>query len=288
MAKGSTATEQSKEHHEPATQDWPAGIGETSVWPLLTGAGVATLYLGAMLLAISHGSDAIIPSWPGAVVFLGGVALFAFGVFGWLYHGFIYHYWQRGTDRHESMTLRVAMLLFLGTEIATFGAGFAYYFYVRVRPWPPESLPHLLSSLVLVNTLLLVASSVTIHFAHHALREGDHQRFEYLTGATVFLGILFLGGQVYEYYEFVVVEGFTVSSGLFASAFFGLTGLHGLHVSLGVVVLAIVFVRARWLDQYSAERMTSVSTASMYWHFVDAIWLFLVVSLYVVGSIAVP
>jgi cytochrome c oxidase subunit 3 len=287
MTDGPSAAHEDDEHH-PAVQDWPAGVSETSVWPFAAAIGVATLYVGAALAGMSIGSDAVIPAWPGPVVFLGGLGLFLVGLFGWTYHGFVYRYWSRGTDSHDSLTLRTAMVLFLGTELATFGGGFGYYFYVRARPWPQGEIPHLLSSLVLVNTVLLVASSVTIHYALHALRDDDHTRFVRLTGLTVLLGVVFLGGQVYEYYEFVVVEGYTATSGLFASAFYGLTGLHGLHVSLGVVVLSIVFVRGWLLDQYSADRTTSVVTASMYWHFVDAVWLFLVASLYVGGSLAVP
>jgi cytochrome c oxidase subunit 3 len=96
---------------------------------------------------------------------------------------------------------------------------------------------------------------------------------------TLLLGVVFIGGQVLEYYEFIVEKGFTLTSGLFASAFFGLTGLHGLHVTLGAVIIGIVFVRGL-RGQYSAERHVSVTTASMYWHFVDIIWIFLVVVLY--------
>jgi cytochrome c oxidase subunit 3 len=91
--------------------------------------------------------------------------------------------------------------------------------------------------------------------------------------------VVFIGGQIYEYYEFIIHENFTIAEGAYASAFYGLTGLHGLHVSLGAVLLGIVFVRALY-GQYDAERHTSVSTASMYWHFVDAVWIFLVVVLY--------
>ena len=98
-------------------------------------------------------------------------------------------------------------------------------------------------------------------------------------GVTLLLGIVFLAGQVYEYYEFIVHEGFTITEGAYGSAFYGLTGLHGLHVSLGAVLLAIVFVRALY-GQYSPEKHTSVSTVSMYWHFVDVVWVFLVVVLY--------
>jgi cytochrome c oxidase subunit 3 len=132
----------------------------------------------------------------------------------------------------------------------------------------------------MVNTIILIISSVTLHYAHVALRNGDRRRFLSLLGVTLLLGIIFLGGQALEYYEFIVHENFTIAEGAYASAFYGLTGLHGLHVSLGAVLLLIVFARAM-MGQYSAERHTSVSTVSMYWHFVDVVWVFLVVVLYI-------
>lgn len=287
MSDGTTAHEEG-EHAEPAVHDWPAGVPETSVWPLVATLGVATLYTGASLVGMSFGRDAIFPKWPGPVLVLGGLGFFVVGLFGWLYHGFVHRYWTRTIDPHNRLTLRTAMILFLSTELATFGAGFGYYFYIRSRPWPPEHIPHLLSSLVLVNTVLLVTSSVTMHFAEHALRKNKRKRFVRLVGVTLALGVVFLGGQAYEYYKFIVTENYTFTSGIFASGFFGLTGLHGLHVTLGVVLLSIVFVRGWLLDHYSAKRLASVSTVSMYWHFVDAVWLFLVASVYVGGSLGVP
>jgi cytochrome c oxidase subunit 3 len=172
------------------------------------------------------------------------------------------------------------MVLFLLSDVATFSAGFVYYAFVRVGAWPPEHLPPLLGSLVAANTLLLLASSVTLHYGHAALESGDRRRFVGLLAVTVALGVVFVAGQALEYYEFVAGEGFTLSSGAFASAFYGLTGLHGLHVCLGVVLLAIVLARAL-RGEYSAERDASVRTASLYWHFVDAVWVFLVAVLYV-------
>jgi cytochrome c oxidase subunit 3 len=171
------------------------------------------------------------------------------------------------------------MVLFLVTDVMTFSAGFVYYFFVRTGSWPPGELPHLLTSLVLINTAILVLSSGTLHVAHEAIREGKRRRFLALLGVTVLLGVVFVGGQLYEYYQLLVVEGASYND-VFGSAFFALTGLHGLHVALGVILLGIVFVRGL-AGQFSAERHTSVATASMYWHFVDVVWIFLVVTLYV-------
>jgi len=268
------------EHHLPATEDWPHGFGEASWWPFVTAIGGSGIYVGAALLVLSMGENALVSQTIGAGAMAGSVGIFLVGLYGWLYHAFVSDFWERGTDYHSDKTLKFAMLLFLGTELATFGAGFVYYFIVRGgEVWTQAVVPEVFGSLVIINTLILIASSVTLHFSHLALRNGNRSRFLKLLGATLLLGIVFIGGQVYEYYEFIVHEGFTVGGGIYGSAFYGLTGLHGLHVTMGAVLLGIVFVRA-YYGQYSAERHTSVSTASMYWHFVDVVWIFLVVVLY--------
>ncbi|PSQ67259.1 MAG: heme-copper oxidase subunit III [Halobacteriales archaeon SW_9_67_24] len=238
-------------HHLPADEDWPRGFGEASWWPFVSAAGAAGLYVGAALFLLGRSNVDIVPPIAGPAVVVASVGLFLTGLFGWLYHAFIADFWARGTDEHSANSLRFAMVL---------------------------------SSLVLVNTAILVLSSFTFHFAEVALRKGNRQRFLGLLSVTALLGIVFIGGQVLEYYEFIVHEEFTLTSGIFASAFFGLTGLHGLHVTMGAILIGIVLVRA-FAGQYSAERHTSVSTVSMYWHFVDVVWLFLVVVLYV-GAVA--
>jgi cytochrome c oxidase subunit 3 len=271
-------------HHLPAVDDWPRGFGEASWWPFATAVGAAGIYVAAALFVLGRGEESIVNPVLGPAAFAGSALAFLVGVYGWLYHAFVVNFWERGTDRHSGRTLRFAMLLFLGSEVATFGAGFVYYFFIRAGAWPPGNLPHLVSSLVLVNTAILVASSFTLHFAHVALRQGKRNRFLALLATTLALGVVFIGGQALEYYEFIVNEKFTIAEGAFGSAFYGLTGLHGLHVSLGAVLLGIVLVRAL-RGQYSADRHTSVSTASMYWHFVDVVWVFLVVVLYVGATI---
>ena len=268
------------EHHLPATEDWPHGFGEASWWPFVTAIGGSGIYVSAALLVLSIGENALVSQTIGAGAMAGSVGLFLVGIYGWLYHAFVSDFWERGTDYHSDKTLKFAMLLFLGSEIATFGAGFVYYFIVRGgEVWTQAAVPEVFGSLVIVNTLLLIASSVTLHYSHIALRSGNRSRFLKLMGATLLLGTVFIGGQVYEYYEFIVHKGFSIGGGIYGSAFYGLTGLHGLHVTMGAVLLGIVFIRG-YYGQYSAERHTSVSTASMYWHFVDIVWIFLVVVLY--------
>ncbi|SFS88393.1 cytochrome c oxidase subunit 3 [Halostagnicola kamekurae] len=271
-------------HVPPAEDDWPRGFGEASWWPLVTAVGIAGLYFGAAFLLLSRGAEPLVGPALGGVVLVGGVAIFLGGLYGWTYHGFVRTYWTR-PSRPEAggVDLRWGMVLFLATDVMTFSAGFVYYFFIRTGPWPPGELPSLVSSIVLANTAILVASSVTLHVAHEAIREGNRRRFLGLLAVTVLLGLVFVGGQAFEYYELLVVDGIGVTD-VFGSSFFALTGLHGLHVALGVILLGIVLVRAV-TGQFSADRHTAVSTVSMYWHFVDLVWIILVVTLYV-GSVA--
>ena len=267
-------------HHLPAVEDWPRGFGEASWWPFITAFGAAGFYIGASLYVLSTGDNALVPTMYGPIAFIASAWLFLVGLYGWTYHAFVKAYWD---SEGTGVGLKMGMLAFLGSEIATFGAGFVYYFFIRSDAW--SNLPELVvsgnifSSLVIANTVILIISSVTLHYAHVALREDDRRRFVGLLGLTLLLGVIFLGGQVYEYYEFIVHENFTVAEGAYGSAFYGLTGLHGLHVSLGAVLLGIVFVRAL-LGQYTSQKHTSVTTVSMYWHFVDVVWVFLVIVLY--------
>jgi cytochrome c oxidase subunit 3 len=266
-------------HHLPAVEDWPRGFGEASWWPFVTAMGGAGIYIGVALWIIE---DFVHPL-AGPAVLAGSVGLFLTGIYGWLYHAFITKFWTRDTTENGVSSLRWGMMAFLGSELGTFGALFGYYFYFRAgsSEWIlPATTPDLLSSLILANTAILVASSFTLHWAHVAIRSDDRTNFLRGMGLTLLLGVVFLGGQALEYFEFIAHEGFTFSEGIYGSAFFGLTGLHGLHVMLGVVIMSIVFVRGLY-GQYSAERHLSVSTASMYWHFVDVVWVFLVVVLYV-------
>ncbi|RDI70841.1 cytochrome c oxidase subunit 3 [Halopelagius longus] len=276
---GTEETHDDHGHHLPAVEDWPRGFGEASWWPFVTAVGGAGIYVAAALYILGRGENAIVGPVVGPAVFVGSVALFLAGIYGWLYHAFVSHFWSRTASEKGESKLRWGMLAFLGSELGTFGALFGYYFYIRAGAWPPQELPHLLGSLVLVNTALLIASSLTLHWAHVGIRQNNRKKFVGGLAVTLLLGLIFIGGQVYEYYEFIVHSDFSLTTGIFGTAFYGLTGLHGLHVSLGAVILGIVFVRAL-MGQYSAERHVSVSTASMYWHFVDVVWIFLVVVLY--------
>ena len=267
-------------HHLPAVEDWPKGFGEASWWPFVTAFGASGFYIGAALYVLGQSSAELVGQTVGPAVFVGSTFVFLAGLYGWVYHAFVKHFWSRETG--ENRALRWGMILFLGTEVTTFGAGFVYYFFIRVGgKWAGAHVPEgFLGALVVANTIILVLSSITLHYAHVALRNDNRSRFLGLLVTTFVLGLVFIAGQIYEYYEFIVHEGLAFSGGIFESAFFGLTGLHGLHVAMGVVMLSIVLYRAR-RGQFSGERHAAVTTASTYWHFVDAVWLVLVAALYV-------
>lgn len=268
-------------HHLPAVEDWPRGFGEASWWPFVTAVGAASVYVAAALYILGQSGSGLVGPMVGPATMVVAVGIFLAGLYGWVYHAFVSHFWSRESSGQSANKLRWGMLAFLGSELATFGALFGYYFYIRAGNWSSifVGIPTLTGSLVLINTTLLIASSITLHYAHVAIRNDKRKKFIGGLLGTLLLGVVFIGGQVYEYYEFIIHEGFTLTSGIFASAFFGLTGLHGIHVSLGAVLIGVVTLRGL-LGQYSADRHVSVSTASMYWHFVDVVWIFLVVVLY--------
>jgi cytochrome c oxidase subunit 3 len=166
------------------------------------------------------------------------------------------------------------------SEIMLFGALFAAYFVERAGSvgWPPSASGLERPELLLpgVNTLLLVSSSVTMQLAVRAARAQGRSRILRWLGLTLLLGGIFIVVQAYEF----VSNGFGLDSGIFGSTFYILTGFHGAHVLAGLGLLAIVANRAR-RGLISAERHTAVEAASYYWHFVDAVWLFLFTTLYV-------
>jgi cytochrome c oxidase subunit 3 len=182
----------------------------------------------------------------------------------------------------------LGMILFLVSEAVMFGSLFGQYFYNRVQAaqWPPpEGLSvHLqhgvpAAPLALVLTIILALSGVTAHNADTAIRRGNQEGLIGWLALTILLGIVFLSGQAFEYSEFIFVEGFTPRSGIYGSVFYSLTGLHGLHVSGGVIVMIAVFIRAS-MGHFSAVQHFAVEGTVLYWHFVDIVWFALYVTLY--------
>lgn len=173
---------------------------------------------------------------------------------------------------------KVGTWWFLASEIPTFGGLLVSYIVMRLGSagWS-EASSHLSFSAALINTFILLTSSMTIVMAHAAARERDFNRAAHFLGLTVFLGAAFLGVKGFEYRtEFL--HGFLPNSGIFWSFYYGMTGLHALHVLAGVAVNAILWIQAA--KGTLAPHGHRVELAGLYWHFVDIVWIFLFPLLY--------
>jgi cytochrome c oxidase subunit 3 len=180
----------------------------------------------------------------------------------------------------------LGMLLFLTSEVMFFAGLFAAYFAVRAKAplWPPlnpetqaqfhvEILP-----LVGPATVLLILSSFTCQFGVWGIRRGDRVAFVRNFAVTFIIGIAFLVMQAIDYAT-LGAEGLTLASGPYGTTYFTLTGFHGAHVFGGVVMLGVVLYRGM-AGQFSARHHDAVEAASLYWHFVDVVWILLFSLLY--------
>ena len=131
------------------------------------------------------------------------------------------------------------------------------------------------------NTLILLSSSFTVHIAHMGILDGDKKKFNLWLGITVALGALFVCLQVYEYYEAYAHFGLTLNSGIYGSTFFMLTGFHGFHVFMGMTMLLIQLLRSVRGGHFTADDHFGFEASSWYWHFVDVVWVFLFLFVYI-------
>jgi len=181
----------------------------------------------------------------------------------------------------------MGMYIFLASEVMFFGSLFAVYFYLFgshiVWPPPPPSTTNEFYVAVwpipVVNTIVLFSSAFTCHFAADAIAHDNRRRFYILQIATIILGLGFEAGQLYEFIS-AFGRGLTLTANSFASAFFTMTGFHGLHVLGGLVLLTLILYRAT-KGQFSAQHHVGVAAVTLYWHFVDVVWFFLFAILYV-------
>ena len=173
----------------------------------------------------------------------------------------------------------VGIFLFIGSEIMLFGSFFTVYFFDRVvnhvHPWPPHPFerPVFVAG---VNTLILVTSSFTMHWATQSVKRGNRAGLQAGMVLTFLLGLTFLLTQVIEYHRI----GFNTSDTSFAATFFGLTGLHGTHVFIGLTILLAITIRS-FRGHFSPEHHHGVEIGGIYWHFVDVMWIIVYVTVYV-------
>jgi len=179
------------------------------------------------------------------------------------------------------------MALFIASEVMFFAAFFWAYFNASLFPvaatgftWPPDGIevfdPF---GVPLLNTFILLTSGCTVTWAHHAVREGNRKGAVQGLALTVLLGAIFTGFQAYEY----IHAPFGFTDGIYPSTFFMATGFHGFHVIIGTCFLAVCLVRA-YKGHFKPDHHFGLEAAAWYWHFVDVVWLFLFICVYVWGS----
>jgi cytochrome c oxidase subunit III len=183
------------------------------------------------------------------------------------------------SKHHSHQDLRMfGIVIFLIAESMIFlGLFGAYLIYKAMLPaWPPEGTPELELLLPGINTVILVSSSFVMHKGQAAIRKNDNSGLQLWFGITALMGILFLAGQLYEYNH----TGFGLTTNLFTSCFYVLTGFHGLHVTFGLFLILGVLWRSKKQGHYSSDKHFGVEAAELYWHFVDVVWIVLFTLVY--------
>jgi len=201
--------------------------------------------------------------------------------------------------------LRYGMILFIASEVMFFVAWFWAFFSAALFPpplevvegaaslvtdgsvvaqWPPKGIEVLDPfGYPLLNTFILLCSGTTITWAHHALIHGDREGLKRGLWCTILLGLLFTSIQAYEY----IHAPFDFKGNIYGATFFMATGFHGAHVIIGTIFLTVCLVRA-YKDDFTPKQHFGFEAAAWYWHFVDVVWLFLFVSIYVWGGWGAP
>ena len=248
---------------------------------------------------------------PGKYIMVLGIACLLSMLFGWFRTvvgeslGGLY-------TKQVDTSFRMGMMWFIFSEVMFFAAFFGALFYTRMfsvpwlggegdgaltnfflwkdfaAAWPtngPEQVGGLFQTMPawgvpLLNTLILLSSGVTITIAHHALRAGNRKHLLIWLGATVVLGALFLNFQAHEYIEAYTKLNLTLDTGIYGSTFFMLTGFHGMHVTLGAIMLSVIWFRCL-KGHFTKDHHFAFEAVAWYWHFVDVVWLGLFVFVYV-------
>jgi cytochrome c oxidase subunit 3 len=276
-------------------------VPHQSYWPIIASIGLFTLMLGGATW-LNGGGDTL---------FWIGVALMLTTMFGWF--GTVVHESEKGLyNAQMDRSFRWGMVWFIFSEVMFFAAFFGALFYARhyAVPWLGGETGHgvLTQSLLwpqyeatwptngpgdiggffapmhpwglpAINTLILLSSGATITWAHWGMVEGQRTQLIKGLAATVALGALFLSLQVYEYRHAYQDLHLTLGSGIYGSTFYLLTGFHGLHVTIGAVMLTVILLRTL-AGHFTPHRHFAFEAAAWYWHFVDVVWLGLFVFVY--------
>jgi len=194
------------------------------------------------------------------------------------------HYTNTGVSN-----AKLAIWLFLSSEALFFGAFISTYFLYRGRdaqylnkgvqnPLTPDRMFNI--PFTSITSFVLLMSSLTMVLALAAIQRGDHRRLRIWLLATALFGLTFVGGQVFEFTEFYR-HGLHLSTNMFGTTFYVLTGLHGAHVTMGIIWLLILWGRSMG-ERLPTEKHESVEIAGLYWHFVDIVWIFIFTAVYLI------
>lgn len=284
-------------------------VPHSSIWPIV---GSSALFLTAFGAAnfIHQSTEKVAAEGSfGAPIFFVGLALLTFMMFGWF--GTVIRENLKGMVSPQlDRSFRMGMFWFIISEVMFFAAFFGTLFYARIIsvPWLAGAGNNLETHLLLwpdfaetwplfitpdgtttetmtpwglpfLNTVILVTSSITITFAHWALKKSNRLGLGLWLGLTVTLGVTFLTLQVIEYQHAFAELGLSLGSGIYGSTFFMLTGFHGMHVTLGTIMLTVMLLRVI-RGHFTPENHFAFEATSWYWHFVDVIWLFLFTFVY--------
>jgi cytochrome c oxidase subunit 3 len=278
-----------------------------SAWPIIGAIGLFLIAFGAGNYVQQIANET---SGPGGYLLILGLAIIIFMIFGW-FRTVIEESMSGLYSPQMDRSFRQGMSWFIFSEIMFFGAFFGALFYARMisvpwlggasnnamthevlwpafeAVWPLVTTPDGTKTeamgwggLPLINTILLLTSSVTLHFAHVSLEKSKRSAIAVWLGLTVILGIAFLTLQVEEYAHAYQEMGLTLASGVYGNTFFLLTGFHGMHVTLGTVFLIVLLVRVL-KGHFDPDKHFAFQAGSWYWHFVDVVWLCLFIFVYV-------
>lgn len=261
-----------------------------SIWPLV-GSVALFLLAGGFVLSLNR-------STAGTPVMAAGAVVLIVMLFGWF--GNVIRESLAGKYAHQvDVSFRWGMAWFIFSEVMFFAGFFGALFYARNLAipmladahllWPdfmagwPSAGPGLKTAIEPVdpwgipaaNTLILLTSGATLTWAHWGLLQNRMTRVKFGLATTIALGALFLGLQVHEYGE----AAFSIRDGIYGATFYMLTGFHGVHVTLGAIMLTVILLRVQ-AGHFTAERHFAFEAVAWYWHFVDAIWLMLFVFVY--------
>ncbi len=262
-----------------------------SPWPIV---GSFCALLTAVGLILTMKDLTFLTGKTGPLVLALGIAGILFTMAGWWWD--VVHEAEGGY--HNALVrhgLTIGMILFIASEVMFFVAWFWAFFasslgsddpqiYGRLAftqgLWPPKGTEVINPlQLPLMNTFVLVASSFAVNVAHEDLREGHREGFKAFLTVAILLGVLFVGGQAYEY----IHAPFSFRNSIYGATFFMATGFHGAHVIIGVLFLTVCLVRAM-AGQMTPSHHVGFQFAAWYWHFVDVVWLFLFAWIYIWSS----